>query len=196
MRQPDRAPVPPKVDVAALVKDYKGDVAAATGETFDPTPANLDARTQRFTLANGMKVALLPKKTRGEAVSFNIALHFGDEKSVMGKASTGTLTGGMLMRGTTKLSRQELDDALDKLRAKVSAGGSQVGASVSGQAYRKELPEVLALAAQVLREPAFPASELDQLKRQRTHVARGLAQRSAGDGGARAGPPRQSVSRG
>ena len=42
----------------------------STGEAFDPTPANLDARTQRFTLPNGMKVALLPKKTRGEAVSF------------------------------------------------------------------------------------------------------------------------------
>ncbi len=166
--RPDRAPVPPKVDVAALVKDYKGDVAATAGEAFDPTPANLDARTQRFTLPNGMKVALLPKKTRGEAVNFNIALHFGDEKSVFGKASTGALTGSMLMRGTTKLSRQELDDTLDKLRAKMGAGGSQVGASVSGQTYRKELPEVLRLAAQVLRDPAFPASELEQIKRQRT----------------------------
>ena len=54
------------VDVAALVKDYKGDPAAGAGEVFVATPANLDARTQRFTLANGMKVALLPKKTRGE----------------------------------------------------------------------------------------------------------------------------------
>ncbi len=165
--RPDRAPPPPTVDVAALVKDYKGDVAAAAGETFDPTPANLDARTQRFTLPNGMKVALLPKRTRGEAVTFNIALHFGDEKSVLGKASTGALAGSMLMRGTTKRSRQELEDSLDKLRAKMSAGGSQVGASLSGQTYRKELPDVLRLAAEVLREPAFPASELDQIKRQR-----------------------------
>ena len=48
-----------------MVKDYKGDPAAVTGETFDASPANLEARTQRFTLPNGMKVALLPKKTRG-----------------------------------------------------------------------------------------------------------------------------------
>lgn len=166
--KPDRAPTPGKVDVAALVKDYKGDAMAAAGEAFDPTPANLDARTERFTLPNGMKVALLPKKTRGETVNFNIALHFGDEKSVLGKASTGALAGSMLMRGTTKHSRQELDDALDKLRTKMSAGGSQVGASVSGQTYRKELPDVLRLAAEVLREPAFPVSEFEQLKRQRT----------------------------
>jgi predicted Zn-dependent peptidase len=49
----------------------------------------------------------------------------------------------------------------------LSAGGSQVGASVSGQTYRKELPDVLRLAAEVLREPTFPATELDLLKRQR-----------------------------
>jgi len=165
--KPDRAPVPPEVDVVALVKDYKGDVASAAGEAFDPSPANLDARTQRFTLPNGTKVALLPKKTRGESVSFNVSLHFGDEKSVFGKASTGALAGSMLTRGTAKHTRQEIEDALDKLRAKLSVGGSQTGASASGQTYRKDLPDTLRLAAEVLREPSFPAAELDQLKRAR-----------------------------
>src|SRR4029453_3487924 len=62
---PDRAPAPPPGDGAAMVKDYKGDPPAGAGETFDTSIANLDARTQRFTLPNGLKVALLPKKTRG-----------------------------------------------------------------------------------------------------------------------------------
>ena len=66
--KPDRAPLVAPVDVAALVKDYKGDPAASAGELFVATPANLESRTQRITLANGMKVALLPKKTRGETV--------------------------------------------------------------------------------------------------------------------------------
>ena len=165
--KPDRAPVPARVDVASLVKDYKGDAAAATGEAFDATPANLDARTQRFTLGNGMKVALLPKKTRGEAVNFSVSLHFGDEKSVFGKASIGSLTGSMLTRGTDKHSRQEIADTFDKLRAKVNVGGSQTGASASGQTYRAQLPDVLRLTAEVLRQPTFPANELDQLKRAR-----------------------------
>ena len=64
--KPDRAPRRRPVDIAAMVKDYKGDATATLGETFDTSIANLDARTQRFTLGNGMKVALLPKKTRGE----------------------------------------------------------------------------------------------------------------------------------
>ena len=165
--KPDRAPAPPKVDVAALVQDYKGDTATAAGETFDPSPANLDARTQRFTLQNGMKVALLPKKTRGETVNFNLSLRFGNEQSVAGKATEGTLTGGMLLRGTTKKSRQEIDDAFDKFRAKVGVSGTQTGATASGQTVRAQLADTLRLTAEVLQDPAFPAAELDTLKRQR-----------------------------
>ena len=89
-------------------------------------------------------------------MSFSLALHFGDEKSVFGKATTGALAGGMLMRGTTKQSRQEIEDALDKLRAKVGVGGSQTGAYASGQTYRAQLADVLRLTAEVLREPSFP----------------------------------------
>jgi zinc protease len=164
---PDRAPVPPVVDVAAMVKDYKGDAAVTAGETFDTGIANLDARTQRYALANGMKVALLSKKTRGEGVNFTLALHFADEKSAFGRQIDGQLTGAMLMRGTAKKNRQELEDALDKLRARISVGGSETGASVSGKTFRKELPDTLRLVAQVLREPSFPANELETLKRER-----------------------------
>ena len=165
--KPDRAPAQQKVDVAAVIKDYKGDAAVATGEVFDATPANLDARTERFVLPNGMKVALLPKKTRGEAVSFDLSLHFGDEKSVIGKVAAGTLTGGMLLRGSTRKSRQEIADTFDKLRAKVSVSGSATGASAGGQTFSAQLPDVLRLTAEVLRQPAFPADELDQMKRAR-----------------------------
>jgi len=165
---PDRAPVPPIVDVAAMVKDYKGDAAATLGETFDTGIANLDARTQRFALPNGMKVALLPKKTRGEAVNFALTLHFADEKSAFGKQADGQFTGAMLMRGTAKRGRQEIEDAFDKLRAHVSISGNDVSASASGQTFRKELPDTLRMVAEVLREPSFPAQELATMTRERT----------------------------
>ena len=66
--KPDRAPLPGTPDVAAMVKNYKGDPAAAKGEAFDPSPDNIDKRTRLLTLPNGMKIALLPTKTRGETV--------------------------------------------------------------------------------------------------------------------------------
>ena len=61
---PERAPTPARVDVAAQVKDYRGDASAAVAEAFDATPANLDARTQ-LSRVGGLQVALLPKGTRG-----------------------------------------------------------------------------------------------------------------------------------
>src|SRR5258707_13814261 len=63
--QPARAPAPKLVDVVPIVKDFKGDAPVAQGETFDPTPQNIESRTQRARLANGMSVALLSKRTRG-----------------------------------------------------------------------------------------------------------------------------------
>jgi len=166
--KPDRAPRPPAVDVAALVKDYKGDPAVAAGEAFDATPANLDARTQRFTLANGMKVALLPKKTRGGTVKVRLQVHQGDEKSLFGRMPQGSLAAYMLKRGTAKHSRQEIEDTLDRLRSKLEIAGDETSLTVAGETTREKLADVLALTAEVLRAPAFPASEFEQLKREIT----------------------------
>ena len=164
---PDRAPEAAPVDVAALVANYKGDDAAAAGETFDPTPANLDARTIRYTLGNGMKVALLPKKTRGEVVRFTIRMHQGDEKSLFGTPPTGALMGAMLARGTKSRDRQAFDDEIDKLRAKVALGGGSTSTSAGGETVRANLGPTLRLAVEALRTPAFPAAEFDKLKRER-----------------------------
>ncbi|HZQ62556.1 MAG TPA: pitrilysin family protein [Casimicrobiaceae bacterium] len=165
--KPDRAPTAPTVDVAAMVKDYKGEAATSAGEAFDPTPANLEARTQRFELANGIKVAFLPKKTRGETVELQLTMHLGDEKSVFGRRPEGSLAASMLMRGTRKHTRQQIEDALDALRAKLNVGGGETGVSATGHTVREKLPDTLRLLAEIMREPAFPASELEQIKRAR-----------------------------
>jgi zinc protease len=164
--KPDRAPAPPTVDVAAMVKDYRGDPSVAAGETFDPTPANLEARTQRFTLANGMKVALLPKKTRGETVQLQILLNQGDETSLKNMSPRGAVAAAMLGLGTRKHDRQAFEDALDHLRAKLAISGSEVETSARGETVRANLPDFLRLAAEALREPAFNADEFEKLKRE------------------------------
>jgi zinc protease len=164
--KPDRAPAAAPVDVLALVKDYKGDPAAGAGELFVATPKNLEARTQRFTLSNGMKVAFLPKKTRGQSVKVALQIDQGDEKSLFGKTPQGSLMASMLSRGTKSRSRQDIEDTLDKLRSKVSFAGSEARTSASVESYRKELPETLRLVAEMLREPAFPEAEYAKLQRE------------------------------
>ena len=66
--KPVRAPAYQALDVAAQLKDFKPKASAAAVAPFDSSPANIDAKTQRFSLANGMKLALLPKPTRGQTV--------------------------------------------------------------------------------------------------------------------------------
>jgi zinc protease len=160
---PDRVTPPPAVDVAKLVDGYKGRAAVAEGEAFDISPAKIDKRTLRAALPNGMKLALTPKKTRGETVHGQIRLDFGDAKSLFGQAVNSDLTADMLLRGAGKLSRAELAAKLDELKATVRVGGRGQVLTVSFDTVRKNLPELLGLLRDVLRAPIFPASEFDLL---------------------------------
>ncbi|MBM4073104.1 MAG: insulinase family protein [Planctomycetes bacterium] len=160
-----RTVIPPAPPVIDLVKDYKGGKALTTGEAFDPTPANIEKRVKRFKLSGGLKVAFLQKKTRGEAVVGTLALHFGNPKSLLGKNSVCDFAGPMLLKGTKKHTRKEIDDLLNKLSAKLQAGSDMGVVSVSLQAKRQTLPEVLDLLREALREPTFPEKEFDILQR-------------------------------
>ena len=164
--KPDRAEIPASPDVAALVKDYKGEATVVAGEAFDPSPANIESRTTRTDLAGGLKLALLPKKTRGNTVVASMTLRFGNEKSLMNRGTAGVLAGAMLMRGTAKHTRQQIQDELDKLKARAFVFGGPTSATVSIETTRENFPAVLKLVAEILREPSFPASEFEQLKQQ------------------------------
>ena len=91
---------------------------------------------------------------------------YTDEKSLMNKQTAGSLAGDMLMRGTSKHTRQQIQDEFDRLKARASVGGSPTSAFVSIETIRENLPGALKLAAEILREPSFPASEFEQLKQE------------------------------
>lgn len=164
--KPDRAEIPPAPDVAELLKDYKGGEAVAAGEAFDPSPVNIESRTLRSSLPGGLRLALLPKKTRGSSVFARIRFRFGDEKSLAGRAQEGELVAQMLMRGTKRHTRQQIKDELDRLKARVSIFGDASSVQVAIETKRETLPAVLRLVAEILREPSFPAEEFEQLKQE------------------------------
>ncbi|HET7766320.1 MAG TPA: insulinase family protein, partial [Burkholderiales bacterium] len=158
---PDRAEIPAVPDLAAALKDYRGSGALAQGEDFNPTPANIESRVIRKTLPGGMKLALLPKKTRGGTVVAQLALQWGDEQSKANRAAACGITSGMLLRGTREHSREQLRNLFDKLNANVVVDGD--GGSI--ETVRESLPESLRLMAEVLRQPSFPDDEFEQLRR-------------------------------
>ena len=164
--KPDRAQMPPSVDVAAVLKDYQGRGEVARGEAFDPSPANIEGRVLRSS-PGGLQLALLTKSTRGEMVNAALTLRLGNEKAVWGKRQAADAVAPMLMRGTKKHSRQQLRAAFDKLKARVAVDGGATGVSVWVEAPRQALPEVMTLVAEVLREPAFDAQEYALLQPER-----------------------------
>ena len=164
--QPDRADIPESLDVAAMLKDYKGEALVAAGEAFDPSPANIESRTIR-NISGAFKVALLPKRTRGNGVFATMTLRFGDENSLTNRSAAAGMAGGMLMRGTAKHTRQQIQDEFDALKARVSIDAAPSQSHVSIQTIRQNLPAVLRLVAEIVREPSFPAQEFDRLKRER-----------------------------
>ncbi len=161
-----RAPAPARVDVAALVRDYKGDNSAVAVAAFDASPAKLDALTQISQLPSGLRMALLPKATRGRAVQARLALHYGDQKSLMNLETVASLVAAVIDKGAAGLSRQQISDGFDRLRAEVSIGASNQTLSVSISTVREQLPAVVQLLGQVLRTPTFPADALEEARRQ------------------------------
>jgi zinc protease len=164
--QAERAKVPATPDVASLVDDYKGRAAVAVGEAFDVSPANIEARTTRTKTAGGLDVALLPKKTRGEMVSLRLTLRYGSAETLKGQAKACELLPSLMLRGTRQLSRQDLQDKLDRLRIRLVGAGQPGEATFTLRCKREQLPEAIDLLRQVLREPALPDAELDILVRE------------------------------
>ena len=71
-------------------KDYKGDAVGRRGRVVRRRRRRTSRRARSASRCpNGMKVALLPKKTRGETVRFTLRLHQGDEKSLFGTMPCG-----------------------------------------------------------------------------------------------------------
>jgi zinc protease len=158
---PERADIPPTPDLQDALAGYRGGESVHLGEAFDPSPRNIESRLVRRTLSNGIRVALLPKKTRGSRVVASLTLHWGDEQSLTNREVACDFAGSMLMRGTRQKSRAALVDAFERLNASASIG--EQGASL--EVRRENLVAALRLVAEVLREPAFPAAEFEEMKR-------------------------------
>ncbi|MDO9193063.1 MAG: pitrilysin family protein, partial [Undibacterium sp.] len=99
---------------------------------------------------------------KGATVSVVMQLRMGTDEALRGKAQTGQFTAGMLMSGTERLSRQEIKDAFDKLKAQVNVNGNAEGVSASITATRENLPAALDLLAEVLKKSTFPAKEFQE----------------------------------
>lgn len=165
--KPDRVEIAAAPSATEALSGFVGRAALAAGESFDPTPANLQARTTTFLIGDKLKVSLLPKDTRGDTVVVNATFRFGDV-AALGRVPEGAAeaAGAMLMRGTPTLTREQISQRMDALRTTGNVWGGDQAAGISLNSKREHLADALELAADLLRHPAFPESEFEQYRLQ------------------------------
>jgi zinc protease len=163
----DRSPLIETPDVIAYVKGIEGGEVKEAGEQFTATLDNIEAKTTRKELKGGIKAALLPKKTRGGKVTLQLALHWGDEKSLQNKQIVADLASDLLPRGTTKKSYQDLQDLQDQLKSKIWIGGGADGFILNIETLRDHLAGALDLSAEMMTSPSFDAKQFDIVKQEK-----------------------------
>lgn len=167
----DRVPLLTKGDVTAMVKGYKGRAEMEAGEAFNPSFDTVMARTQYSELPNGMKIALMPKKSRGAPVSLSMDLPVGGPDSLKNRLVALHFLPKFMMRGTKKRDFEKLRDDMAILKAGIngSAGWDMDDAnevSFGMTTIKGKLPEVLDLFGEILTQPRFETAQFDLMKKE------------------------------
>jgi len=88
----------------------------------------------------------------------------GDENSLNGMATASLFAASLLNRGTKTMTRQQIKDELDQLKARVSFNGSGGTVTASIQSTKENLPAVIKMVTDMLKNPIFPEKEFEELK--------------------------------
>lgn len=138
---------------------------ATASHAFTPTFPGADNIT-RQELSNGVVVLSRPNFNNPSVVISGYlwagSLYDPDEK--LGLAN---FTAAGLMRGTTRLTFQEIYDTLESAGASLGLAGGAHTTSFNGQCLAEDLDMLLALLAEILRQPSFPTEQVERL---RTHI--------------------------
>lgn len=121
-------------------------------------------KLQRGTLSNGIKV-ILAERHETPQVQFNMVFDAGVATEVGGKAGVSSLAVNMMTEGTTHRDNLTISRELAQLGASVGASNGLDSATLSLNTLTSTLDPALAIYADVLRNPAFTAQDLDRRKK-------------------------------
>lgn len=139
---------------------------------FHPQPAAGQAKPWAFPaperggLGNGL-TALRCHRPGQQVVAVEICLGVPLDVEPDGLDGIATIMVDALSQGTGRRTAEEFAAELERCGATLDAGADYLGARVSLEVPVSRLPRALGLLAEALIEPAFAASEVDRLVRNR-----------------------------
>lgn len=145
------------VDPAELAK-YLPPATSTTISRQQPLP-------EQFTIANGLRVLLLPDKSV-PTINLSGQINAGSEFDGNPKAGLANLTANNLMNGTKTQDALTLATTLEDQGASLDFSASREGVTISGQGLSVDLPLLVKTLSNVLQDATFPIDQLE-LSRQR-----------------------------
>jgi zinc protease len=138
-------------------------LAASPLSPSNPKATTIAERVQRTELANGATLVVLENHAT-PSVALRGTLLAGAYFEPADKRGLAGITAAMLERGTLKRTKLQIAQSLESVGASVSFSGDTFSVNIGGRSLAKDLPMVLSTLAEELREPAFPAEELEKIK--------------------------------
>ncbi len=117
-------------------------------------------------LDNGVQIYVVERKDLPK-VAVTLATRAGSASDPKGKDGLASLTAALMRRGTKTKKAIEIDSALGDLGTELTGGAARESATQGIEVLRRNLPAAFAILAEVAREPAFPADEVDTEKKRR-----------------------------
>ncbi|MBM0741124.1 insulinase family protein [Phormidium sp. CLA17] len=133
--------------------------------TRTTTQQPTQALPEKLILKNGVQVLLVRDRST-PTVSLSGHVAAGTVRDQAATAGLATLTANNLMNGTQTKDALAIAKTLENRGASLDFGASREGVSISGEALSTDLPTLVQITADVLRNASFPKNELE-LSRQR-----------------------------
>lgn len=120
---------------------------------------------QKTTLSNGITLIVIENPTTEIIAGRIFCRHAGSLWESTHQAGIFHLLGSVMSKGTHKLSSLEIAEKVESIGAGLSTDTSSDYFLVSLKTITADFPEILALAAEILRYPSFPDHEVELEKK-------------------------------
>ncbi|HEV7860059.1 MAG TPA: pitrilysin family protein [Pyrinomonadaceae bacterium] len=150
------------------VKDARAsDAEMNKGErqTANRGGSDFASRNVRTQLPNGSTLLVLENHAT-PTIALRGSFRAGSYFEPRDKPGLARVTAEMLERGTKKRSKLEIASALESVGADIDFTTDPFTVNIIARSLSKDLPLLMQTLSEELREPAFPADELDKLKQQ------------------------------
>ncbi len=121
-------------------------------------PAN-----ETYTLANGMKVTLVPYGIIPKT-AISLAVDAGEINEGTGRVGVASLTTDLMKEGTEKLTAQEVAEAAARMGSTLEVRAGKDRTQLGIDVLQEFAPDAIKLLADVAQHPRLPQSEIDRLK--------------------------------